>query len=574
MLTEPVGPIPEAPNQKFQLGYGDYLRFKDLVLERSGLHFPDKKRSDLEIGLLKAMAEFSSAAPGLKPTLSDYYDLLRDKDSPTGRAEMARLIKTLTVGETHFFRDEAQFNALVQHVLPAIITRKRAAAAAIGLNIQPQLRIWSAGCSSGEEPYSMAMLLKELLPDIDRWHILILATDINQDSLTRAREASYSNWSFREARARELRSRYFRDETNNSSRLSPTRYRLQDDIRQMVTFASLNLIEDDYPAIHNNTVSMDLIICRNVTIYFTEEITRQVTQRFYQALVDQGWLVVGHSEPSLLTYRAFQAHTFPDTLLYQKTGQLSPWPADWAWLDPQQANQPPAIARLAPLQNWSGNSPTPTPNGKPTDLAWPLTPGSKAGAPDGKPALPPLAAQPKPEVLLVKQTSISSANQDPYQQAQLLLEKGYIEQAIVALQRKLAASPNFTPAYTLLGRAYANLGQWAEAQQWCQQALKLDRLQTEAYYVLSQVYQHEDQIELAIDMLKKAIYLESDTPLLHFNLGLLYRKLGEMANARRFVQNAIKLLEKWPPEKIVPDTGGTTASHLLTNARRILANLN
>ena len=168
-------------SQTPKLSYGDYLRFRDLVLERSGLYFPEKKKTSLEAGLLKALTvsplDFTKAGNNLDA----YYNLLRDKNDPAGKAEMERLIHTLTIGETHFFRDEPQFDALAAQVLPAIIDRKRAAAAAVDPKIQPQLRIWSAGCATGEEPFSLAILLKELLPDIDRWHILILATDINQD---------------------------------------------------------------------------------------------------------------------------------------------------------------------------------------------------------------------------------------------------------------------------------------------------------------------------------------------------------------------------------------------------------
>ncbi len=582
--------------QNSQLGYGDYLRFRDLVLERSGLHFHEKKKVDLEAGLFKALAKSPLPPVNGHYNLDEYYKLLCDQDSPTGRAEMRRLINTLTVGETYFFRDEAQFNALATQVLPAIIRRKRAAATAVGPNIQPQLRIWSAGCASGEEPYSVAILLKELLPDIENWHILILATDINQDALARAGEGVYSDWSFREARAKALRSYYFtrgpamkappaprREEKappvkgGAGSRLG-NRYRLRDDIRRMVTFAPLNLIEDNYPAIHNNTVSMDLILCRNVTIYFTEEITRQVVKRFYGALVLGGWLVVGHAEPSLVTYRAFQAHTFPDTILYQKTDQPSPWPDDWEWLadiyQEHRANSvmaPPASQRgerwddISRMTNTHPDTGVVTTNSKPTtDLltrlqSSPSRPQERNGRLTTRPLHPPT---PKPP-----------SNTDPYQTASMLLNKGQVEEAIKELHRKLAIAPDFAPAHSLLGRAYANLGRWAEARQWCQSALELDSLLAEAYHVLGLVYQHEEQFEPAIDMLKKAIYLEREVALPHFSLTMLYKQVGQINNARRACQNTIRVLEKWPPAGIIPDSGGATAKHLLEVARRVLNEL-
>jgi len=192
----PVGKEPIIANltgkakAEYKLGYGDYLRFRDLVLERTGLHFPEKKRTDLEIGVLKSLAESSLAGSNHRNDLDAYYSLLTDRNNPATQTEMKRLIDTLTIGETHFFRDESQFNALANEVLPAVIARKRAAAAAVGPDIQPQLRIWSVGCATGEEPYSLAMMLKELLPDIDNWYILILATDISLTALKRAQKSA------------------------------------------------------------------------------------------------------------------------------------------------------------------------------------------------------------------------------------------------------------------------------------------------------------------------------------------------------------------------------------------------
>jgi len=162
---------------------------------------------------------------------------------------------------------------------------------------------------------------------------------------------------------------------------------------------------------------------------------------------------------------------------------------------------------------------------------------------------------------------------DLYEVAGVLLNQGCIEEAIEELHRKLAGTPYFAPAHAMLGRAYANLGQWANARYWCESAIKLDNLQAEAYHVLGLIYQHEGQLESAIEMLKKAIYLNREAPLLHFNLALLYKKAGQMTNAQRVCRNTIRVLEKWPPTSIVPDSGGATAKHLLDAARRILGNL-
>ena len=497
-----------------KLSYTDYLRFRDLVLERSGLHFPDKKRSELENGLNKALTD--SPMVTATDNLDDYYHILSDRDNPLGRVEMERLINALTIGETHFFRNQAQFNALTLHVLPELIKRKRAAATALGL--QPQLRVWSTGCASGEEPYSLAMLLRQLLPDIQQWAVLILATDINQQSLTFAQEGVYSDWSFREARAKVSQARYFSKETTSSG---VRRYRLHDEIKQMVTFASLNLIEDEYPAIYNNTVSMDLILCRNVTIYFTEETTQQVVDRFYRSLAIDGWLVVGHSEPSLEIYRKFKTRNYPNTLFYQRTAQpQSAWPL--------AADQPIVQVDTPP----SNNVPIAQNRHRSNQLA-------------------------------------ASSQPDSFAVAQTLLDQGDTEEAIAKLHQLLVKKPESAAGCSLLGRAYANLGRWAEARHWCDCALKLDTLQADAYYVIALINEQESRLTQAVNMLKKAIYLERDKPLYHFNQAILYKKLGQPKSARRASENAIRLLEKWSPDTIIPDTGGTTAYRLLETAQKI-----
>ncbi len=550
-------PKPDKANT-FKIGYGDYLRFRELILKHSGLHFSEKKRGDLENGLLKAMASSPRFSKNGQNNLQSYYNLLCDKNNPTGRVELERLINILTINETYFFRDEAQMDALTHHILPTLISRKRAAAA-LEANKQPQLRIWSAGCATGEEPYSIAIMLKELLPDIKNWKILILGTDINQEGLNQARQAIYSSWAFRENRAKRLRRQYFIPGPNTHSRATTssgsTLYRLNKDIQQMVTFNPLNLVEDVYPTPYNNTGNMDLILCRNVTIYFTQEITHQITNRFYKALVEGGWLVVGHSEPSLVGYRDFQVHTLFNTILYQKTNQPTTWPTDWDQLDNTQKPMASTYAKPQPAPTF------PAKKGKVSAARTPLSPiSSRRKSPLVPPASPP--ANPSP----VKTNS--------YEKAKIFVHKGQPEAAIKTLHRKLAASPDFAPAHTLLGRTYANLAEWEEARRWCQSALKLDSLQTEAYHTLALIYQHEGNTNEAIKMLKKVIYINRDVPLTHFNLATLYKSTGQINNAKRAYRNTIKILGKWPPHRVIPDSGGATAKRLMETSRKILATLN
>src|SRR5512133_3273482 len=293
MLTTHLSPSDRAA---LSLSYGDYLRFCRLMEDRFGLTFPEKRRMELEIGVRRAFASSTCS------DINSYFQMLNDPLN--GALELERLVNNLTVGETHFFRDAGQFDALITRVLPEIIERRRSIRT---------LRIWSAGCASGEEPYSIAMLLRDLIPDIASWTITILGTDLNTQHLERAHRALYGEWAFREVRAKQTRPRFFKPRGNQ--------YELSPDIRRMVTLSQLNLAEDGYPSYETNTMYMDLIICRNVTIYFPEQVTRIVIDRFYNSLVDGGWLVIGHSEHSLSVYNRFRTRNFPDAILYQRLAE-------------------------------------------------------------------------------------------------------------------------------------------------------------------------------------------------------------------------------------------------------------
>jgi chemotaxis protein methyltransferase CheR len=215
-----------------------------------------------------------------------------------------KFIQAITVGETYFFRDQGQFDALRTHILPQLIAERQNAG-------NRQLRLWSAGCASGEEPYSLAMLLHEVVPNIETWDITILGTDINFAFLERARRGLYRSSSFRNETPEYIQKHWFE--------VMPDGYQLNQAIRDMVVFSPMNLADGDHPLSENLTMSMDLIVCRNVTIYFDQAAVQEIVGRFYQALNDTGWLIVGHSELSTTMYHKFSMRNYKKVVLYQKT---------------------------------------------------------------------------------------------------------------------------------------------------------------------------------------------------------------------------------------------------------------
>jgi chemotaxis protein methyltransferase CheR len=210
------------------------------------------------------------------------------------------LIRSLLIGETYFFRNKPHFDLLRAQLLPALIEQRYR-------EEHPWLRIWSAGCATGEEAYSLAILVRELIPDLDRWAIFILGTDLNSESLRRARIGSYRRWSFRDTDP-DLMSLYT---TPHGDGLVVT-----DEIRKMVTFSTLNLVDEE--SYGPGTSAMDVILCRNVTMYFGQQTTKVVAEHLLSAVTPGGWLLVGPSEPDANVFAGFEAVNAYETTAYRR----------------------------------------------------------------------------------------------------------------------------------------------------------------------------------------------------------------------------------------------------------------
>ena len=224
---------------------------------------------------------------------------------PEKNALFDRFVETLTVGETYFFRHHPYFAAIESLVLPETIGRRQQTR---------QLRIWSAGCSTGEEAYSLAIVVQRLLCGAADWGVSILATDLNEAFLARAEDGLYGEESFRET-DEEFKSTYF-------TRIGST-YKIRDEFRRGVKFRRLNLVDAEYPSVENGTAQMDLILCRNVLMYFAPDRSRKVVERLRAALVPGGWLVVGPSDPLPGLLAGFQMYVADDVLLYRRTNDVA-----------------------------------------------------------------------------------------------------------------------------------------------------------------------------------------------------------------------------------------------------------
>jgi len=251
---------------KVKLTTEQFEALRTLLSRAAGLVFDDSRRQSMAYSVAERVRE-----SGAKD-VSAYLAMLDDP------GERQRLLDEVTIQETHFFRNPPQVRALRTHVLPELISH----AARHGRRI----RIWSAGCSTGEEPYSVAMLLRELLPSTSGWDIKIIATDISSRALESARAASYGARAVQMATPDEI-ARFFQAGPDGSHEVRP-------EIRELVEFRHHNLVTEPVPFASDERV--DLVLCRNVTIYFGRATTRSLMERLHACLRDGGYLFLGHSE--------------------------------------------------------------------------------------------------------------------------------------------------------------------------------------------------------------------------------------------------------------------------------------
>ena len=243
-----------------------FARLQVLLAHAAGLVFDDSRRASMGYSIAERLRATGAT------DVDSYLDRLGDP------VERQRLLDEVTVQETHFFRNPPQVRALRQHVLPELIRRAETAGR--------RLRIWSAGCSTGEEPYSLAMILRELLPSRAGWDIRIVATDLSERALASARTGVYGARAVQMASPEELR-RHF-------SALPGGTFSVQPQVRELVELRHHNLVTEPVPL--RPPERFDLILCRNVTIYFARETTRALMGRLHAGLRDGGYLFLGHSE--------------------------------------------------------------------------------------------------------------------------------------------------------------------------------------------------------------------------------------------------------------------------------------
>lgn len=280
------------PSKHFELTEDDFERFRKLINQTSGIFFDRGKRDLLRLGLSDR-----ADAVGAE-SLAEYYEQLTSL--PDREVELRRLLDHLSVQKTQFFRNLPQYDALRKYVIPEIVQRKS--------KCYRNLRFWSAGCSTGQEPYSLAMAVLDVLPDADSWNIQILGTDLSENALAIAKRGWYQERKLTGI-DRNHRERYFRESDGG--------YIVAEPLRRMVHFARHNMVTDSLPISIFGTC--DIVFCRNVIIYFTHETAKYVIEHFFDILNPGGYLFLGHSETLWKMSAKYSLVEMGDAFIYKKS---------------------------------------------------------------------------------------------------------------------------------------------------------------------------------------------------------------------------------------------------------------
>jgi|GEM_PF-495946 len=555
------------------------LKFKNHVTSRCGLYFKDYDLKDLESALAKRMAACRTESPG------DYYQLLTASDRR--EEEFRELLNLLTVNHTYFFRNEPQFTALKEKILPEIIkretsnvtpqgggekpereTRDGKSETLNGRNVfrsgtplgpevlrsvkgeaqdmqaengsrgetlvgrdecqkkvsdrdtvpdgRPSLRIWSAGCSTGEEPYSVAMVVREVIPDPENWDIKIVATDVSTGTLEKARAGVYGKNSIRSVSPEHLE-KYFSVQKGQGG---AQEFLLSDTIKRMVDFEYLNLIEDENPG------CFDIIFCRNVTIYFELETTIQVLNKFHSSLRDDGYLLIGYSESLQFVSDRFRMEDWSDAIYYRKGGrEISARPDSPIPLHDRAEKVLEEISRAEVTAEEK------------------VEPESRVFAPKKK------------DLRDIRVEIVKNIHLKQYSRALSLIEEA------------LAIDGNQEDLHYFAAEIYSNQGYFKEAKTRLEKIIGKNSFFAPAHYLLGAICAEENRGEEAKRNLKKALYLDKEFILANFALAGVYKNEGFSQESIREYRNTLRVLGRHAVTDIIAYSGGFNAATLASVCR-------
>ena len=463
-------------------------QFSDYLSTTLGFHYHEDKVAELKADLPEISRKLGFIS--VEECLST---IMQNQLPPEKVNQLASII---TIGETYFFRDTSLFSSLRNFILPELIRKKEK-------TDDKRIRILSAGCSTGEEAYSIAILLKELIPDLNNWNIVIQGVDINPRAVEAAHRAEYSKWSFRQVDQMVI-DRYFK--TDGAV------YQLDSEIKRMVSFSIMNLVGDVYPSLVTNTTALDMVFCRNVLMYFKQDTINKVVEKLTQSLLYDGCFFVASAELPLIYNSALTRVSKNELLYFRKQSFVDA-----------------------------------------------ITPGKAVVKLNSR-------LKRRPEVKKIHPMKVINSTKDELGELNKQLEynylKGNYELAMKSIEKILGLEPRNSNAIFYQIKMLCNTGELSRAKELTEKLFEFDKLNTIPYILNAMILVEEGNLINALKYIDRALYLDPELFIGNYMKGNLLINSENSSRAHKFYKNALKILEQTSDEDIIPFTDGMSAMRL------------
>lgn len=536
---------------KKAISLDQFKRFQGFIREKCGFFYEEDRRNVLRDQIHERMVEVNIN------DYTEYFNFI--KFNIKGKDEFQKFLEIITVGETYFYRNKPHFEAFEKNVLPELVKKKQ-------FDSRKTFRLWSAGCSRGAEAHSLAIVIRENLPDFFNWEISILGTDINTQFINQAKRGIYSRRDVRYVPEEYLK-KYFEREGNE--------FYLSDEIKKMVKFDYHNLVTENYCWAEMRRV--DVIFCRNVTIYFDAETNKKVNNKFYDCFGPYDFLFLGHAETLWNVSNKFESVEYPGTFIYKKI----------KYPEEHMKDQIPNIS--IPDINFAEISAVSKKEEK--YKSFHLYRPSSVKSEEKWQEKEDLSSVNKTifftedsnhKDLLGKKDDLSNlledkfTSEDPavlYHEAIKYFKKNDFHQAGYLLDEVLLYDPHNAKVYLMKADILAYKERYEDAILELEKILKFDNLYVEAYYLLGVLFCKIEDFKFAEVKFRKALYIDPYLCLAYFNLTNIYIYNKTYHKAKKELHNLIKILERRSKDEIVELSGDLSVGLLLRVCHNTLSTL-
>ncbi len=406
------------------------------------------------------------------------------------------LASHLTVNETYFFREKPAINMFCKTIIPELIKKKKG----------DVIRIWSAGCSSGEEPYTLAMILLEMFPYIPKGSVKIVGTDLNPNVIAKAKKGLYTPWSFREIPENYIKKFFLKIGDN---------YQISDSVKELVQFEYLNLAVDSFPGEDPEEKYLDVIFCRNVLMYLNQELIKNISQRFFNILNEGGWLITSQVELNDTFFGHFTKSYFDDGVFYSKNSNINIKRTNFHILKEPLHNSHVSVK---------------------------------------------LPRQQKSVEKFIKSEVIDTSFLNS--ELELLYSEGKYSKCIDIALKEVEKGNEDSTLLSFLARSYANTGKYKESIFVLDKLISKNISSDDIFYLYGTVLTELKEIEEAKQMFRKGLYLNPEHLLSHLMLGNILNNEGNKRAASIHYRNVIQITEKIKDDDIIKVTGGMNKERL------------